>query len=88
VGGIHSNSTCPADFTYQNLMVQSNVTHAAHLNGVHKLLFLGSGCIYPQLAIQPMSKNALLTCSLEPTNEPYAVAKIAGIKICESYNRQ
>jgi GDP-L-fucose synthase len=88
VGGIHSNNTYPADFIYQNLMVQANVIHAAHLNGVRKLLFLGSSCIYPQLAIQPMSENALLTGPLEPTNEPYAVAKIAGIKICESYNRQ
>ena len=88
VGGIHSDNTYPADFIYQNLMVQSNVIHAAHLNGVRKLLFLGSSCIYPQLAIQPMSENALLTGPLEPTNEPYAVAKIAGIKICESYNRQ
>ena len=88
VGGIHANNTYPADFIYDNLMVQANVVHAAHLHGVRKLLFLGSSCIYPRQAHQPMSENALLTGPLEPTNEPYAVAKIAGIKLCESYNRQ
>lgn len=88
VGGIHANNTYPADFIYDNLMVQANVVHAAHLHGVHKLLFLGSSCIYPRQAHQPMAENALLTGPLEPTNEPYAVAKIAGIKLCESYNRQ
>jgi GDP-L-fucose synthase len=88
VGGIHANSTYPAEFIYQNLMLQANVIHAAHLCGVQKLLFLGSSCIYPKLAPQPMVETALLTGTLEPTNEPYAVAKIAGIKLCESYNRQ
>jgi len=88
VGGIHANNTYPAEFIYSNLMVQANVIHAAYLNGVHKLLFLGSSCIYPRLAAQPMGEDALLTGALEPTNEPYAVAKIAGIKLCESYNRQ
>jgi GDP-L-fucose synthase len=88
VGGIHANNTYPAEFIYDNLMVQNNVIHQAFLNGVKKLLFLGSSCIYPQLAPQPMSEEALLTGKLEPTNEPYAVAKIAGIKMCESYNRQ
>jgi GDP-L-fucose synthase len=88
VGGIHANNTYPADFIYQNLMVQANVIHAAHTHGVQKLLFLGSSCIYPRLAPQPMAENALLTGPLEPTNEPYAIAKIAGIKLCESYNRQ
>lgn len=88
VGGIHANNTYPAEFIYQNLMLQANVIHAAHLHGVHKLLFLGSSCIYPKLAPQPMAETALLTGTLEPTNEPYAVAKIAGIKLCESYNRQ
>lgn len=88
VGGIHANNTYPADFIYDNLMMQANVIHTAHLHGVEKLLFLGSSCIYPKLATQPMSENALLTGKLEPTNEPYAVAKIAGIKMCESYNRQ
>lgn len=88
VGGIHANNTYPAEFIYDNLMVQNNVIHQAFLNGVQKLLFLGSSCIYPKLAIQPMSEDALLTGKLEPTNEPYAVAKIAGIKMCESYNRQ
>jgi len=88
VGGIHANNTFPAEFIYDNLMVQSNVIHQAFLNGVKKLLFLGSSCIYPKLAAQPMSEDALLTGKLEPTNEPYAVAKIAGIKMCESYNRQ
>ena len=88
VGGIHANNTYPADFIYDNLMVQANIIHAAHCNDVQKLLFLGSSCIYPRLAAQPMSEAALLTGALEPTNEPYAVAKIAGIKLCESYNRQ
>ncbi|TFZ03110.1 GDP-L-fucose synthase [Ramlibacter henchirensis] len=88
VGGIHANNTYPAEFIYDNLMVQANVIHAAHEHGVRKLLFLGSSCIYPRLAPQPMAEDALLTGVLEPTNEPYAVAKIAGIKMCESYNRQ
>jgi GDP-L-fucose synthase len=88
VGGIHANNTFPAEFIYSNLMVQANVIHAAYMNGVRKLLFLGSSCIYPRLAPQPMGEDALLTGALEPTNEPYAVAKIAGIKLCESYNRQ
>ena len=88
VGGIHANNTYPAEFIYDNLMVQANVIDAAFRQGVKKLLFLGSSCIYPKLAPQPMSENALLTGFLEPTNEPYAIAKIAGIKICESYNRQ
>lgn len=88
VGGIHANNTYPAQFIYENLMIEANVIHAAHLHGVQKLLFLGSSCIYPKLAPQPMSENALLTGSLEATNEPYAIAKIAGIKLCESYNRQ
>jgi GDP-L-fucose synthase len=88
VGGIHANNTYPADFIYQNLMMQANVVEAAFQNGVHKLLFLGSSCIYPRLASQPMAEDALLTGPLEPTNEPYAIAKIAGIKLCESYNRQ
>lgn len=88
VGGIHANNTYPAEFIYDNLMVQNNVIHQAFVNGVKKLLFLGSSCIYPKLAPQPMSEDALLTGKLEPTNEPYAIAKIAGIKMCESYNRQ
>ena len=88
VGGIHANNTFPADFIYGNLMIQNNVIHQAFLSGVKKLLFLGSSCIYPKLAPQPMSEDALLTGKLEPTNEPYAIAKIAGIKMCESYNRQ
>jgi len=88
VGGIHANNTYPAEFIYSNLMVQANVIHAAFRNGVRKLLLLGSSCIYPRLAPQPMAEEALLTGALEPTNEPYAVAKIAGIKMCESYNRQ
>jgi GDP-L-fucose synthase len=88
VGGIHANNTYPAEFIYDNLMVQNNVIHHAFLSGVKKLLFLGSSCIYPKLAAQPMSEDALLTGKLEPTNEPYAIAKIAGIKMCESYNRQ
>ncbi|MDD9893945.1 MAG: GDP-L-fucose synthase [Gammaproteobacteria bacterium] len=88
VGGIHANNEYPADFIYQNLMIQANVIDAAHRHGVQKLLFLGSSCIYPKLAPQPMTEAALLTGTLEATNEPYAVAKIAGIKLCESYNRQ
>ncbi len=88
VGGIHANHTYPAEFIYQNLMMQANVIDAAFKSGVKKLLFLGSSCIYPKLAEQPMRETALLTGTLEPTNEPYAVAKIAGIKLCESYNRQ
>jgi GDP-L-fucose synthase len=88
VGGIHANNTYPADFIYQNLMLQANVIEAAFRNGVQKLLFLGSSCIYPRMAQQPMREDALLTGTLEPTNEPYAIAKIAGIKLCESYNRQ
>ena len=88
VGGIHANNTYPADFIYDNLMVQANVIQAAHSVGVQKLLFLGSSCIYPRMAAQPMAEDALLTGTLEPTNEPYAIAKIAGIKMCESYNRQ
>ena len=88
VGGIHANNTYPADFIYDNLMVQANVINASHIHGVQKLLFLGSSCIYPRMASQPMTESALLNGSLEPTNEPYAVAKIAGIKLCESYNRQ
>jgi GDP-L-fucose synthase len=88
VGGIHANNTYPADFIYQNLMIQANVIEAAFRSGVKKLLFLGSSCIYPKLAQQPMAEDALLTGTLEPTNEPYAIAKIAGIKLCESYNRQ
>jgi len=88
VGGIHANNTYPAEFIYQNLMVQNNVIHQAFVSGVKKLLFLGSSCIYPKLTPQPMSEDALLTGKLESTNEPYAIAKIAGIKLCESYNRQ
>lgn len=88
VGGIVANNTMPAEFIYENLMIECNIIHAAHLNNVQDLLFLGSSCIYPKLAAQPMSETALLTDTLEPTNEPYAVAKIAGIKLCESYNRQ
>jgi GDP-L-fucose synthase len=88
VGGIYANNTYPADFIYDNLIMESNVIHAAHKAGVQHLLFLGSSCIYPREAEQPMSEEALLTGPLEPTNEPYAVAKIAGIKLCESYNRQ
>ncbi len=88
VGGIHANNVYPADFIYQNLMIQANVIEAAFQNGVQKLLFLGSSCIYPRMAQQPMREDALLTGTLEPTNEPYAIAKIAGIKLCESYNRQ
>lgn len=88
VGGIHANNSYPAEFIYENLMIEANVIHAAHTHGVQKLLFLGSSCIYPKLAPQPMREDALLTDTLEPTNEPYAIAKIAGIKLCESYNRQ
>jgi GDP-L-fucose synthase len=88
VGGIHANNTHPAEFIYENLMMEANVIHAAHLADVQSLLFLGSSCIYPKEAPQPMAEDALLTGTLEPTNEPYAIAKIAGIKLCESYNRQ
>lgn len=88
VGGIVANNTYPADFIYQNLMIQSNIIHSAHMAGIQKLLFLGSSCIYPKLAEQPMTEESLLTGRLEETNEPYAIAKIAGIKLCESYNRQ
>jgi nucleoside-diphosphate-sugar epimerase len=88
VGGIHANNTYPADFIYDNLMIASNVIHQAYAAGVTRLLQLGSSCIYPRDAAQPMREDALLTGTLEPTNEPYAVAKIAGIKLCESYNRQ
>jgi len=88
VGGIHANNTYPAEFIYQNLMMEANVIHQAFEAGIKKLLFLGSSCIYPKLAPQPMAENALLTGALESTNEPYAIAKIAGIKLCESYNRQ
>ncbi|GLI36680.1 GDP-L-fucose synthase [Geobacter hydrogenophilus] len=88
VGGIHANNTYPADFIYINLMIQNNVIHHAWLNGVKRMLFLGSSCIYPKHAPQPMKEEHLLTGPLEPTNEPYAIAKIAGIKMCESYNRQ
>ena len=88
VGGIHANNTYPAEFIYQNMMIEANVIHQAWRNGVQKLLFLGSSCIYPRLAEQPIKEEYLLTGKLEPTNEPYALAKIAGIKLCESYNRQ
>ena len=88
VGGIHANNSYPADFIYENIMIEANIIHAAHLHNIHKLLFLGSSCIYPKHADQPMHESALLTGVLEPTNEPYAIAKIAGIKLCESYNRQ
>jgi GDP-L-fucose synthase len=88
VGGIHANNTFPAEFIYQNLMIEANVIHNAFASGVKQLLFLGSSCIYPRLASQPMCEDALLTGKLEPTNEPYAIAKIAGIKMCESYARQ
>ena len=88
VGGIHANSAYPAEFIYSNLMVEANVIHEAWRAGVRELLFLGSSCIYPRMAPQPMPEEALLTGMLEPTNEPYAIAKIAGIKLCESYNRQ
>jgi GDP-L-fucose synthase len=88
VGGIHANNAYPAQFIYENLMIEANVIHEAWLAGVRALLFLGSSCIYPRLASQPMREECLLTGTLEPTNEPYAIAKIAGIKLCESYNRQ
>lgn len=88
VGGIIANNTYPAEFIYENLMIECNIIHSAHLADVNDLLFLGSSCIYPKLAEQPMAESALLTGTLEPTNEPYAIAKIAGIKLCESYNRQ
>ena len=88
VGGIHANSEYPAEFIYENLMIQSNIIHSAHLTDIQQLLFLGSSCIYPKYAKQPVQEKALLTGPLEATNEPYAVAKIAGIKLCESYNRQ
>ena len=88
VGGIHANNIFPADFIYRNLMIESNVINSSYENNVKRLLFLGSTCIYPKAAQQPMQENALLTGELEPTNEPYALAKIAGIKLCESYNRQ
>ncbi|MDA9006507.1 GDP-L-fucose synthase [Litoricola sp.] len=88
VGGVHANNTYPAEFIYQNLMIEANIINAAFESGVKKLLFLGSSCIYPKLAEQPIREDALLTGSLECTNEPYAIAKIAGIKLCESYNRQ
>ena len=88
VGGIHANNTYPAEFIYQNLQIQNNIIHAAHMADVQKLLFLGSSCIYPRQVKQPMREDALLSGILEPTNEPYAIAKIAGIKMCESYNRQ
>lgn len=88
VGGIHANNTYPADFIYDNMMVQANVVHEARVNGVQKLLFLGSSCIYPRMAPQPIREEYLMSGMLEPTNEPYAMAKIAGIKLCESYNRQ
>lgn len=88
VGGIHANNTYPAEFIYDNLVMECNIIHAAHISGVQKLLFLGSSCIYPKLAVQPMKESELLQGTLEATNEPYAIAKIAGIKLCESYNRQ
>ncbi len=88
VGGIYANNSYPAEFIYENLMVECNVIHAAHQSNIQKLLFLGSSCIYPKLALQPIKENALMSGSLESTNEPYAIAKIAGIKLCESYNRQ
>ena len=88
VGGIHANNTFPAEFIYENMMMEANIVHQSYVNGVKKLLFLGSSCIYPKLAQQPMKETALLTGVLEPTNEPYAISKIAGIKLCESYNRQ
>lgn len=88
VGGIVANNTYPADFIYENMMIESNIIHSAHKHDVNKLLFLGSSCIYPKLAHQPIAESELLQGTLEPTNEPYAIAKIAGIKLCESYNRQ
>lgn len=87
-GGIVANNTYPADFIYENMMIESNIIHAAHLHNVNKLLFLGSSCIYPKMAKQPIAESELLQGTLEATNEPYAIAKIAGIKLCESYNRQ
>lgn len=88
VGGIHANNTYRAEFLYQNLVIEANLIHGAHLAGVQRLMFLGSSCIYPKLAPQPMNEDCLLTGALEPTNEPYAIAKIAGIKLCEAYNHQ
>jgi GDP-L-fucose synthase len=88
VGGIHANNVYPAEFIFENLQIQNNIIHGSHLADIQSLLFLGSSCIYPKLANQPMSEDALLSAKLEPTNEPYAIAKIAGIKMCESYNRQ
>jgi GDP-L-fucose synthase len=88
VGGIYANSTYPAEFIYDNIMIEANVINEAYRAGIQRLLFLGSSCIYPKLAPQPMKEEYLLTAPLEPTNEPYAIAKIAGIKLCESYNRQ
>lgn len=88
VGGIYANNKFPAEFIYQNLMIQNNLIHGSYVSGINKLLFLGSSCIYPKLSKQPIEENYLLTGKLEPTNEPYAIAKIAGIKMCESYNRQ
>lgn len=88
VGGIRANETYPAEFIYNNLIMECNLIHSAHQSGIQKLLFLGSSCIYPRLALQPMCEDALLSGALEPTNEPYAIAKIAGLKLCESYNRQ
>lgn len=88
VGGIHANNACPAEFIYENLMIEANIIHQAWVSGVRKLLFLGSSCIYPKYAQQPIVEAELLNGALEPTNEPYAIAKIAGIKLCESYNRQ
>ena len=88
VGGIQANNSYPAEFIYENIMIQSNIINSAHNSGIQDLLFLGSSCIYPKLASQPISEKELLSGKLEPTNEPYAIAKIAGIKLCESYNRQ
>ena len=88
VGGIHANNTFRAEFLYDNIMIQTNIIHASHIHGVKKLLFLGSSCIYPKSVPQPLKENSLLTGELEPTNEPYAIAKIAGIKMCENYYRQ
>ena len=88
VGGIHANNAYPAEFAYQNLQIQNSIIHSAHINNVQKLLFLGSSCVYPKYADQPIKEDQLLSSPLEPTNEPYAIAKIAGIKMCESYNRQ
>ncbi|HFQ8901818.1 TPA: NAD-dependent epimerase/dehydratase family protein, partial [Escherichia coli] len=88
VGGIVANNTFPADFIYENILIEANIIHAAHVNDVNKIMFLGSSCIYPKFAKQPISESELLQGTLESTNEPYAIAKIAGIKLCESYNRQ